>query len=118
MAKRTTGPAIQNQTARIQKLHQQIQEETASLTMAQLQALKDFAKENGRTWKASLSLAWMQAAARVNGEVSPELQQVRNTLGPAWLNRVTLIDIEVASVRYVGQAVTNVLDEGEAKVKA
>ena len=36
---------------------------------------------------------WYNANARVGGEPSPELQQVRNTLGPSWLNRTTLRQI-------------------------
>lgn len=54
-------------------------------TVAQLIALRAYADEHGRTWKRDLNTDWQYARAQVNGEHSPELQQVRNTLGPSWL---------------------------------
>lgn len=40
-------------------------------------ALRDWAKAHGRTWKLQLSQAW------ATGEgITPELQRVRNILGP------------------------------------
>ena len=43
-------------------------------------ALQAFIRENGRTWKSKLIAAW----TRGDG-VGPELQQVRNVLGPTRL---------------------------------
>jgi hypothetical protein len=62
----------------------------ANLTLEQLEALRAFAAENGRTWKTKLNEAWMNANASINGEHSPELQQVRNRLGPRWLKTFKL----------------------------
>lgn len=53
----------------------------------QLKALRKYAAANGRYWKAKLNDDWTRACARIDGEISPELQQLRNALGPAWLIR-------------------------------
>lgn len=63
-------------------------------TEAQLAAIQQYAAENGRTWKDSLRTDWMSARAQINGESSPELQQVRNNFGPAWLATYKLPTIE------------------------
>jgi hypothetical protein len=60
------------------------------LTTEQRTALLAYAKENGRLWKSELIWTWERASARVAGDVSPELQQLRNTHGPSWLKRVSL----------------------------
>lgn len=53
-----------------------------SMTMPMRYALKEFAAKNGRTWKSKLVSAW------ATGEpLGPELQQVRNVLGPTKLMR-------------------------------
>lgn len=53
---------------------------------AQMEALRAYAKAWGtRTWKSALLDDWSTASARVNGEISAELQQVRNSFGPTWL---------------------------------
>jgi hypothetical protein len=57
---------------------------------AQLAALIAYARANGRTWKSKLSVDWSYARARVDGEISAELQQVRNEFGPSWLRRFRL----------------------------
>ncbi len=49
------------------------------LTQNQLEALRQYAAEHGRTWKAALNHDWM------TGQTVGELQQVRNTFGPTWL---------------------------------
>ncbi len=49
---------------------------------AEQQALIDFAKNNGRLWKARLSELWARAAAE------PVLHRLRNTHGPDWLRTV------------------------------
>jgi hypothetical protein len=55
-------------------------------TPEQLKALKEFARVYGRNWKHELRLAWMSGDGRDAGP----LRQVRNTLGPAWLDSFTL----------------------------
>lgn len=55
-----------------------------TLTQDQLEALRSYAKQNGRTWKSKLWDDWM--TGRANGE----LQQIRNTFGPTWLTRFRL----------------------------
>lgn len=57
---------------------------------AQLKALLDFARENGRGWKAKLDEVWMKASG------GPLLQQVRNQFGPSWLVAVKLADLKNA----------------------
>jgi hypothetical protein len=47
-------------------------------------ALRDFAAANGRTWKRKLIDAWMRG-----DNLGCELQQVRNTIGPSGLLRLT-----------------------------
>jgi hypothetical protein len=59
-------------------------------TAEQLTALRQYAAEKGRTWKRELSIDWMHARAQVRGQLSPELQQVRNQLGPTWLLKFRL----------------------------
>jgi hypothetical protein len=47
-------------------------------------AIRQYAKDHGKTWKKNLSDDWMVAGSRWDGPYYL-LQQVRNTLGPAWL---------------------------------
>jgi len=54
-------------------------------TPEQLTALSQYAAEHGRNWKSDLNADWVEARACINGEHSPELQQVRNNFGPGWL---------------------------------
>jgi hypothetical protein len=54
-------------------------------------AVLAFAAANGRCWKRELSRGW--AHARFCGE----LQMARNTLGPAWLSRVTIAQLQAAA---------------------
>lgn len=56
-------------------------ESFAPLTPEQLAALRGFAAEHGRTWKAKLGLGWARAA------YPGPLQALRNSHGPAWLAR-------------------------------
>ncbi len=60
------------------------------LTNAERLAVLAYAREKGRRWKQALREDWMRADPRIGGESSPELQQIRNTLGPSWLNTVSL----------------------------
>ena len=66
----------------------------ARLTEDQRKAVLAYAAEKGGRWKARLRDDWSMADARIGGESSPELQQVRNQLGPSWLNRTTLKQIQ------------------------
>mgnify|MGYP001615676077 CR=1 FL=1 len=54
------------------------------LTTAQVAALRAYAAEHGRTWKAQLCADWG------SGKCQGELQQVRNIRGPSWLMSVRL----------------------------
>ena len=54
---------------------------TTRLTDEQLKALTDYAKANGRAWKAQLLRDW--DSARV--PEGPVLRQVRNLIGPSGL---------------------------------
>jgi hypothetical protein len=54
------------------------------LTAEQLAALRSYADEHGRTWKAQLNYEWM------SGTASGPLQQIRNAFGPSWLVRFSL----------------------------
>jgi hypothetical protein len=54
------------------------------LTAEEREALRIFATEHGRCWKAALRKQWMNASA------SPVLHRLRNRLGPSWLVRFRL----------------------------
>jgi len=64
------------------------------LTSEQLEALRRFARLNGRTWKSCLRHAWETSRYYDHGaeEYSGTLQQIRNTFGPSWLVRFRLPD--------------------------
>lgn len=49
------------------------------LTAEEHEALRAFAAEHGRCWKAELRKQWMNASA------IPVLHSLRNRLGPSWL---------------------------------
>ena len=54
----------------------------------ELEALRVFAAEKGRSWKEKLAFEyWMNARIFVNREgfEYPELHRLRNQLGPKWL---------------------------------
>lgn len=51
------------------------------LTDQQLQALREYAAKNGRTWKSKLGDDWLHCRTR------GDLQQIRNQFGPTWLKR-------------------------------
>ena len=58
------------------------------LSVDQAIALRRFAKANGRNWKSELRYLWETGAynrAVLGGAEPALLQQVRNSLGPAWL---------------------------------
>ena len=63
-------------------------------TAEQIEALKAFAKHNGRTWKAVLRDIWMAGGydSERGAYVDAPLMQLRNNegFGPSWLNRFSL----------------------------
>ena len=61
------------------------------LTLAQVAALHAYARDRGRTWKTKLWTEWMNATAK------PLLHHLRNTHGPAWLNKLSLASLPAIS---------------------
>lgn len=55
----------------------------------QLKALKEYAKWAGKDWKKKLYRDWMRSGSAWSGEWAP-LQQLRNQLGPRWLEKYQL----------------------------
>lgn len=62
-----------------------------ALDQESAQAVLDYAKANGRQWKQKLLSDWL--AARLRGAI----HRVRNTHGPAWLEKVRLEELESAA---------------------
>lgn len=63
-------------------------------TIEQWEALKAYAAQHGRCWKAALRNEWMDACQGIdNLDQQALLQQLRNQFGPRWL---MLIDINKA----------------------
>ena len=58
-------------------------------TQEQLEALRAYAEWAGRDWKQRLALDWMRAGSEWDGPYHL-LHQVRNRLGPAWLEGAEL----------------------------
>jgi hypothetical protein len=56
----------------------------SDLSPAEYAAIRDYALERGRKWKADLALDWYYA--RRPGH----LQAIRNRLGPVWLDKFKL----------------------------
>jgi hypothetical protein len=59
------------------------------LTFEQEQALRRFARDNGRSWKMRLSIAWSEGRDGAEPD-GCYLRQVRNYFGPSWLVRYSL----------------------------
>jgi hypothetical protein len=57
------------------------------LNVTELFALKVFAAKAGVQWKSKLMMLWMKGV-----DVGPELQSVRNKVGPSGLQKVDLSD--------------------------
>jgi len=55
------------------------------MTPHQKNALEQFRKANGRNWKSKLLSMWEKASYPGFEDISPELQQIRNQLGPTGL---------------------------------
>jgi hypothetical protein len=63
---------------------------TREPTALQTVTLLAYAAQHGRTWKTKLHADWRQSGSRTfDGEWAP-LQQLRNTLGPSWLESYVL----------------------------
>jgi len=61
------------------------------VTEEQLDAIKQFAANEGRCWKATLRSCWRTATYPYHAyDTQHLLQQVRNSVGPAWLNKFKL----------------------------
>ena len=64
-------------------------------SVEQIEALKRFADQQGRTWKEELKSAWMTGIyprPSKSGDTAL-LQQVRNKKGPEWLTKVKLEEL-------------------------
>jgi hypothetical protein len=57
--------------------------ERCGVTENMRQALRNYAAASGRTWRSSLIAAWTRG-----DDVGPDLQTVRNVLGPSGLLRI------------------------------
>jgi hypothetical protein len=80
--------------------HHRIRRVTSAETFPPLsadehQALLDFARNNGRLWKARLAELWVRAAA------DPVLHRLRNTHGPDWLRTVTTDSLQAEREGHV-----------------
>jgi hypothetical protein len=60
------------------------------VTDEQLDALRKYARTYGRTWKNELRSDWLSACASVDPDIAGQLQQLRNSHGPAWLTTFKL----------------------------
>ena len=67
------------------------------LTDDQLNALHTWAMNHRKAWKMQLMEVW-NGARRVPN-YSPYLQQIRNTLGPAWLTKVNFPELDTEKHR-------------------
>ena len=55
-------------------------------TAAQLKALKRYQAWAGKDWKTTLQYDWMRGGSEWHESFAP-LMQIRNTLGPSWLQQ-------------------------------
>jgi hypothetical protein len=73
-----------------------------TLTADQLDALRTFAKANGRSWKSKLNVAW--STGRYNDYPGTDdygtLQEIRNMFGPSWLVKLRLDNAKTHSVQH------------------
>jgi hypothetical protein len=63
---------------------------------AMMSALLDWRQRNGRSWKQRLQIAWMSGADGSDRR-SSSLRQIRNHLGPTWLDRLRPRDLDAAA---------------------
>lgn len=54
------------------------------LSAGELEALKKYAQEHGRCWRADLRREWMTES----GSPYPVLRELRNKVGPSGLHRI------------------------------
>lgn len=89
--------------------------ENNTASVQQIEALRQFAAANGRTWKSSLRHCWEAGCySNYSGtERSDLLQQVRNQFGPSWLVRFRLPDPQVKMAELPGDRYTSELEKME-----
>ena len=63
----------------------------------QTDALRTFAKRNGRRWKSQLLALWVDGQDWREPE-APFLRQIRNTVGPSGLTRLKLPVLQQSSL--------------------
>jgi hypothetical protein len=56
-----------------------------SISDDQMDALKNYSEKHGRSWKNKLQASWMSG-----GDHGPELQRLRNTIGPSGLSKISI----------------------------
>ena len=56
-----------------------------SISDDQMSALKNYSEKHGPSWKDKLQTSWMKG-----GDHGPELQRLRNTVGPSGLSKISL----------------------------
>ena len=73
----------------------------AQLTIKQARCLKAFAQRMGHQWKSKLRNTWCRDQPWGTTEAAREehalLRQIRNDLGPNWLNKVKMDEIQRAA---------------------
>lgn len=73
----------------------------AQLTIKQARCLKAFAQHMGHQWKSKLRNIWCRDQPWSSTEAAREehalLRQIRNDLGPNWLNKVKMDEIQRAA---------------------
>ena len=74
---------------------------TYTLSAEELEALRTFAKANGRSWKSKLNHAWMTGRYRDYSGTDDygTLQWIRNRFGPTWLSRFSFERVKTHSVK-------------------
>ncbi len=64
--------------------HAAVEADYPPLMVAQVEALRAYARDHGRSWKTELRAEWMRASAE------PLLHGLRNSHGPSWLKGYAL----------------------------
>jgi hypothetical protein len=86
------------------KLHEETLDEVAEKDDTNLEshhhdALKHYAKENGRSWKSKLNTDWEKGTT--HGEYTASLRQVRNRIGPSGLMKYKLHEETLDEARRI-----------------
>ena len=71
--------------------HPAVEADYPPLMLAQVEALRAYARRHGCSWKAELQAEWMRASAE------PLLHTLCNSHGPSWLSRLVLASLPVVS---------------------